>query len=77
MGPLDAPKAAHQTRMQLSGIRCERALTKEEAILHNVATRFMIRIITECEKRIEESQDKPNEDPPGISDASEEEVSPS
>ena len=78
MSPLDCPKAAHHTRVQLSNLMCERALTKEEAILHNVATRFMIRILTECEKRFEEASDeKPNEDPPTISGNGETEVSPS
>ncbi len=72
MSPLDAPKAAHQTRMQLSGILCERPLNKEEALLHNVATRFMIRILTECEKRLEAQ----NEDTPGLPDAGKEEVPP-
>ncbi len=72
MSPLDAPKAAHQTRMQLSGIKCERELTKEEAILHNVATRFMIRILTECEKQLEAR----NEDTPGVPNTGEKEVPP-
>ncbi len=73
MSPLDAPKAAHETRMQLSGIKCERELTKEESLLHNTATRFMNRVLMECEKRLEASS---NEDPPGLPDNGETEVSP-
>lgn len=72
MSPLDAPKACHQTQMQLSGIKCERELTKEECILHNIATRFMIRILTECEKRLEAQ----NEDTQGLPDAGQKEVPP-
>jgi hypothetical protein len=72
MSPLDAPKAAHHTRMQLSSIKCERELTKEEAILHNVATRFMVRILTECEKRLETQ----NEDTSGFPNTGEEEGPP-
>ncbi len=60
MSPLDAPKAAHHTRMQLSNLMCERELTKEEKILHNIATRFMIRILTICEKRMEEANENEN-----------------
>ena len=79
MSPLDAPKACHQTRMQLSNIMCDRELTKEEKILHNIATRFMIRILTMCEKRMEEAnaaEDKANENPPGIPDDGSKEIPP-
>jgi len=63
--------------MQLSNIMCERELTKEEKILHNIATRFMIRILTMCEKRMEEAnaaEDKENENPPGDTDTGAAEV---
>lgn len=79
MSPLDAPKACHHTRMQLSNIMCDRELTKEEKILHNIATRFMIRILTMCEKRMEEAnaaEDKANENPLGISDDGSTEIPP-
>lgn len=70
MSPLDVPKAAHQTRMQLSSIMCDRELTREEKILHNIATLFMIRIITMCEKHMEEA----NENPPRFLENGETEV---
>lgn len=70
MSPLDAPKAAHQTRMQLSNIMCERDLTKEERILHTIATRFINRILTACEEQIE------NENPSRISDDVKKEIPP-
>jgi len=74
MSPLDAPKAAHETRMQLSGIACDRELNKEEKLLHTTACRFMNRVLSECEKRLEASS---NEDPPGLPGNGETEVSPS
>ncbi len=77
MSPLDCPKACHETRSQLSGIACDRELTKEEKILHNTATRFMNRLLLECEKQLEKStQDTPNENPPRLSENGETEVSP-
>lgn len=60
MKQLDAPKACHQTRMQLSSIMCQRELTKEEKLLHNIATRYMVRLLTLCDKRMEEAMDNEN-----------------
>lgn len=77
MGPLDAPKACHQTRMQLSGIMCERELTKEEKILHTVATRYMIRLLTICDERLEAAHmDTKNEDSSRLPDSSEKKIPP-
>lgn len=76
--PFDAPKAAHQTRMQLSGIACERELNHEEKILHTSVTRYLNRLFMLCEANLEsqQNQEPQSENPPRISDSRPKEVPP-
>ncbi len=74
MTPFDAAKAAHQTRMQLTNILCERELTHEEKILHAAVLRYLNRLFMMCDSNLERQQQ--DENTPRISDSREKEIPP-
>lgn len=73
MKPFDGMVAAHQIRMQLSGIACDRQLTKEESILHNTVMRFLTRYYVINDEHLRVSNE---EEPKRLPDPGNEEIPP-
>lgn len=72
MKSFDCMTAAHKTRAQLSGILCERSLTKEEELLHISVCRILNRCFAINDENIRVS----NEEPPRLPDTSQEKNAP-